>query len=393
MRGFGKSLIVAAALACGAPFQGPSEVAAQSYPTRTVTIVVPFGAGSVTDAMARVLADKLSSVWKQSVVVENKPGLPGTASVAKSTPDGYTLMLTSNGHTIANVINKDVPFDSVKDFSGVTVIASVPFVAIVPMESTAKNLQDFIKLANDSPGKLNFSSAGVASTTYLAAEILKQNAKINIVHIPYKGVPDATNAVIRNDVQLYFAPIPNAKELAAGGKVRMLAINSEKRAPQVPEIPTVKESGVPDYKYESWFGVMARAGTPKEILDKVSHDIGQALKQQDVIDKLTTFGAMALLLSLIGVYGVMAYTVAQRERELGIRRVLGARVKDISWLVLGSGLRVAGIGAAIGLLIALGVTRTLSTFPMGGSAFDPVVRLLTDREGADREAGLVADPR
>ena len=263
----------------------------QSYPTKSVTIVVPFGAGSITDALARVLADKLGTMWKQSVVVENKPGLPGTASVAKSAPDGYTLMLTSNGHTIANAINKDVPFDSVKDFAGVTVIAAVPTVAIVPADSSAKTLQDFIALAKASPGKLNFSSAGVASTTYLAAEILKQSAKIDIVHVPYKGVPDATTAVIRNDVQLYFAPIPNAKELSAGGKVRMLAINSEKRAPNLPDVPTVLESGVTGYKYDSWFGVMARAGTPREILTKISQDIAQVLKMPDVIEKLNTFGA------------------------------------------------------------------------------------------------------
>ena len=285
-------LLAAAATLIAAGSQLPSSATAQGYPNRAVTIVVPFGAGSVTDAMARVLADKLSQTWKQQVVVENKPGLPGTVSVAKGTADGYTLMLTSNGHTIANHINKDVPFDSVKDFSGITVIASVPFVAIVPVESTAKNLQDFIKLAKDQPGKLNFSSAGVASTTYLAGETLKQGADINIVHVPYKGVPDATNAVIRNDVQLYFAPIPNAKELAAGNKVRMIAISSDKRMPQVADIPTVKESGVPSYKYDSWFGVMARAGTPKEIIDKVNKDITEALKMPDVVDKLTSFGAV-----------------------------------------------------------------------------------------------------
>ncbi len=286
-------LAAAAAALMAGVVQMPSGAAAQGYPNKSVTIVVPFGAGSITDALARVLADKLGTMWKQSVVVENKPGLPGTAAVAKSTPDGYTLMLTSNGHTIANAINKDVPFDSVKDFAGVTVIAAVPTVAIVPVDSPAKTLQEFIALAKASPGKLNFSSAGVASTTYLAAEILRQNAKIDIVHVPYKGVPDATTAVIRNDVQLYFAPIPNAKELSTGGKVRMLAINSEKRAPSLPEIPTVIESGVPDYKYDSWFGVMARAGTPPEILTKVSQDIAQVLKMPDVIEKLGTFGAFA----------------------------------------------------------------------------------------------------
>jgi tripartite-type tricarboxylate transporter receptor subunit TctC len=257
-----------------------------------VTIVVPFGAGSVTDAMARVLADKLSATWKQSVIVENKPGLPGTVSVAKSDPDGYTLMLTSNGHTIANVINKDVPFDSVKDFAGVTVIASVPFVAIVPMNSPAKNLQDFIALAKASPGKLNFSSAGVASTTFLAAEILKQTAKIDIQHVPYKGTPDATTAVIRNDVQLYFAPVPNAQELATGNKVRMIAVNTDKRVAQLPNVPTVAEAGVPDYKYESWFGLMVRAGTPKDIIAKISKDVGDALKKPEVADKLVQYGAI-----------------------------------------------------------------------------------------------------
>jgi tripartite-type tricarboxylate transporter receptor subunit TctC len=286
LRKFGPMAAALAALFLSAP------ASAQTYPTRNVTIIVPFGAGSVTDAMARVLSDKLSATWKQSVVVENKPGLPGTAYVAKSDPDGYTLMLTSNGHTIANVINKDVPFDAVKDFAGVTVIASVPFVAIVPMNSPAKNLQDFIALAKASPGKLNFSSAGVASTTFLAAEILKQTAKIDILHVPYKGTPDATTAVIRNDVQLYFAPVPNAQELAAGNKVRMIAVNTDKRVAQLPNVPTVAEAGVPGYKYESWFGLMVRAGTPKDIIAKISKDVGDALKMPDVADKLVKYGAI-----------------------------------------------------------------------------------------------------
>jgi tripartite-type tricarboxylate transporter receptor subunit TctC len=286
LRKFGPMAAALAALFLSAP------ASAQTYPTRNVTIIVPFGAGSVTDAMARVLSDKLSATWKQSVVVENKPGLPGTAYVAKSDPDGYTLMLTSNGHTIANVINKDVPFDAVKDFAGVTVIASVPFVAIVPMNSPAKNLQDFIALAKASPGKLNFSSAGVASTTFLAAEILKQTAKIDILHVPYKGTPDATTAVIRNDVQLYFAPVPNAQELAAGNKVRMIAVNTDKRVAQLPNVPTVAEAGVPGYKYESWFGLMVRAGTPKDIIAKISTDDGDALKMPDVADKLVKYGAI-----------------------------------------------------------------------------------------------------
>jgi tripartite-type tricarboxylate transporter receptor subunit TctC len=282
----------AVVLGCSSLLSQTSEATAQSYPNRTVTIVVPFAAGSITDSLARVLADKLGAMWKQSVVVENRPGLPGTTAVAKSAPDGYTLMLTSNGHTIAGVINKGIQFDPVKDFAGVTVIASVPLVAIVPADFPAKTLKEFIVLANDSPGKINFSSAGVASTSFLSAEIFRQGAKINIVHVPYKGVPDATNAVIRGDVQMYFAPIPNARELSAAGKVRAIAINSDKRAPQIPDVPTIAEAAVPGYKYESWFGMLAPAGTPPAILTQVSQDIAQVLKMPDVVEKLTTFGSV-----------------------------------------------------------------------------------------------------
>ena len=223
---------------------------AQNYPTQTVRIVVPFSAGSITDGLARILADKLATMWKQQVIVENRPGLPGTASVATAAKDGYTLMLTSNGHTIARAINKTVPFDPVKDFAGVSIVASAPVVAIVPPDSPAKTLKEFIELARKNPGKLNFSSAGVASTTFLAAEVMRQEAKLDMVHVPYKGAPEAVTAVIRGDVQFYFAPIPSAQSLGAAGKVRVLAVNSAKRAPQLPDVPTVAEAALPNYKYE-----------------------------------------------------------------------------------------------------------------------------------------------
>jgi tripartite-type tricarboxylate transporter receptor subunit TctC len=267
---------------------------AQTYPNQTVRIVVPFSAGSITDGLARVLADKLSDAWKQQVIVENRPGLPGTTSVAKSAPDGYTLMLTSNGHTIAGAITKSLQFDPVKDFVGVTQVASVPLVAIVPPDLPAKTLKEFIELAKQKPGQLNFSSAGVASTSYLSAEIFKQNAKINIVHVPFRGAPEAVTAVVRGDVQIYFAPIPSAQELSATGKVRALAINSAKRVPQLPDVPTVAEAAVPDYKYESWFGVLAPAGTAKPILDKVSQDIGKALQLPDVNEKMVKQGQIPI---------------------------------------------------------------------------------------------------
>jgi tripartite-type tricarboxylate transporter receptor subunit TctC len=264
---------------------------AQTYPSQTVRIVVPFSAGSITDGLARILADKLGEMWKQQVIVENRPGLPGTTSVAKASPDGYTLMLTSNGHTIAGAINKAIQFDPVKDFAGVTRVASVPLVAIVPPDFAGKTLKDFITLANEKPGQLNFSSAGIASTSYLSAEIFKQDAKINIVHIPFKGAPEAVTAVVRNDVQLYFAPIPASQELSATGKVKAIAINSDKRVAQLPDVPTVAET-LPGYKYESWFGVLVPAGTPEAIRTKVSQDIAKVLQMPDVSDKLLKQGSI-----------------------------------------------------------------------------------------------------
>jgi tripartite-type tricarboxylate transporter receptor subunit TctC len=226
------------------------------------------------------------------VIVENRAGLPGTTGVAKSPPDGYTLMLTSNGHTIAGVINKNLQFDPVKDFAGVSQVAAVPMVMIVPPDFPAKSLKEFLQMAKEKPGTLNFSSAGVASTSFLSAEILRQNAGVNMVHVPYKGAPEAVTAVVRGDAQMYFAPIPAAQELGATGKVKVMAINSAKRVPQLPDTPTVAESGLPDYKYDSWFGVMAPAGTPKPILDKVSKDIAQVLAMPDVMEKLNVQGSI-----------------------------------------------------------------------------------------------------
>jgi len=286
-RKFWLGMVAATVAATGALAQ-----TSQSYPNQMVRIVVPFTAGSITDGLARIIADKLTEVWKQQVIVENRPGLPGTASVAKSTPDGYTLMLTSNGHSVAGVLNKIVPFDPVKDFAGITRVAQVPLVAIVPPDLPVKTLKDFMALANEKPGQLNFSSAGLASTSYLSGEIFKQRAKINIVHVPYRGAPEAVTAVVRGDAQLYFAPIPSALELGATNKVKVLAINSDKRIPLMPDVPTVAEAGVPDYSYESWFGVMAPAGTPRDIIVKVNQDIAKVLQMPDVVEKMTKQGAI-----------------------------------------------------------------------------------------------------
>jgi tripartite-type tricarboxylate transporter receptor subunit TctC len=278
-------------LVAAAYLAAPCIAAAQTdYPNQTVRIVVPFSAGSSTDSLARVLSDELTRLWKQTVVVENRPGIAGTNSVAKSAPDGYTLMLTSNGHTIGAVVNPNLPFDPAKDFAGVTPVASVPQALIVPPDLPARNLPEFIGLARAKPGTMNFASAGLASSYYLGAEILKQTAKIDIVHIPQKGAPEAVTSVMRGDSQLFFLSVHLATELHTSGKVRAIAIAKDRRTPVLPDIPTIAESGLPEYQYDSWFGVLAPAGTPKPILDKVSADIGRVLQSPDLAARLTKQG-------------------------------------------------------------------------------------------------------
>jgi tripartite-type tricarboxylate transporter receptor subunit TctC len=307
-------LAVLVAAVSGAP--------AQPYPNHLVRIVVPFSAGSITDNLARVLADKLQDMWKQQVIVENRPGLPGTTSVANAAPDGYTLMLTSNGHTIARAVSRNVSFDPVKDFAGVTKVASVPLVMIVPPTLPVKTLGEFIALAKQKPGELNFSSAGLASTSFLSAELIRQGAGINIVHVPYKGVPEATTAVIRGDAQMYFAPIPQAQELSASGKVRAIAINSGTRSRQLPDVPTVAEAGLRDYNYDSWFALLAPANTPREILARVGQDVATILKLPEVAAKLESLGAVPFATSPEQLDGMLKndterYTKVLRDAGIG----------------------------------------------------------------------------
>jgi len=255
------------------------------YPNQRVTIIVPFGAGSVTDIMARILADEASKRWGQQVIVENRAGLAGTAGVAKATPDGYTLMLTSNGHTVAGLVNKNPPFDPVKDFSGITRVCSVPLYMIVYPELPAKTLKEVIELAKAKPGTLNFSSPGLASTTFIAGALFRKAAAIDIVHVPFKSAPDAVTAVVRGDAQMYFAPVNLSKELAEAGKVRAVASVTEQRLPDLPNIPTFKEAGL-DLVYDSWFGLMAPAGVPRDVIDKINRDVVAILKTPEIDAKI-----------------------------------------------------------------------------------------------------------
>lgn len=267
-----------------------AQNAAPSYPAQTVKIIVPFSAGSLTDMLARTLSDKLGAMWKQPVVVENHPGIAGTALAAKSPADGYTLLLTSNGHTIIKVINPNVPFDPVSDFTGVTKLASMPMIMIAPPNSEHDTLQKLIAQVQAKPGGLSYASAGLASTAYIAGELFKKTKKLDIVHVPYKGTPPAQTSIMRGDTQFFFSPAAISDELILTGKVKALAVTGAARVQSLPNVPTFKEAGVPEFEYDAWFGLLAPANTPAAVVSKISKDVATAMAASDIRERLAKQG-------------------------------------------------------------------------------------------------------
>ena len=280
MRKVANALVVLAATVVMVAEAGAQDAA--KYPEQMVRLVVPFSAGSMTDVLARVVAEKLQQRWSKDVLVENRPGLAGTASVAKAGADGHTLMLSSNGHTVIGHLNKNLAFDPVRDFVGVTQVAITPLIMVVPPNSSPKSVKELVDLARAKPGELNYSSAGLGSTTGIAGALFRQTTKTDIVHLPFKGLPETHTAIIRGDVALGFSFFAAAGDLIQGGRIRALAVTGPDRLRVLPEVPTFKEAGLPEFEYNSWFGVLAPAGTAKAIVEKVSREIAQVLQLPDV---------------------------------------------------------------------------------------------------------------
>ncbi len=283
-----------------APVLAPMQVAAQDYPARTVKIVVPFGPGGPADVFARQLAQHMSESLKQPFVVENRVGggsIIGTNEVAKSTPDGYTLLLMSNTHTVNESLTPNKPFVLMRDFVPVTPINYSDLVMVVHPSVPAKDLKEFIAYAKANPGKLNYGSSGPATPYHMAGELFKAMSGTNIVHIPHKASGEMRSAVIGGHVQMAFDAVTTMTANVEAGQVRALATSADKRSSVLPNIPTVAEAGVPGYEATIWLGLMAPKGTPKAVVDKLNAEVQKVIGKPDVTAAWGKQGALAMVMT------------------------------------------------------------------------------------------------
>ncbi len=282
--------LAALALAACAPL-----AQAQNYPTKPVRIVVPYPAGGTTDIIARIAAAQLAERLKQPFVVENRAGASGaigSVAVSQAAPDGYTLVMgTASSHGINSALQKNLPYDAVKDFAPVTVVASTPNIVVVHPSVPAKTLGELLALAKAKPGTINFGSTSPGGSPHMSAELLKMMAGADLTHVPYKGAAPMLTDLIGGQIQVGFDNLPSTIGFVRSGKVRALAVTTPQRWPGASDIPTVAESGVPGYEVSGWFGLLAPAGTPKAVLDTLQSAVAQAVQQPEVAKQLRDLGA------------------------------------------------------------------------------------------------------
>jgi tripartite-type tricarboxylate transporter receptor subunit TctC len=271
-----------------------AAVFGQDYPTKPVRIVVPFTAGSATDILARTVGQKLSEAWNHPVVVDNRAGAGGTigaGQVAKSPPDGYTLMVHSAAQAVNAFIYPSLPYDTLKDFAQVAPLAGQPNVLVVAPSTGYKTVADLVADAKKKPGSLNFGSAGIGSGTHVNGEKFKLVAGIDVLHIPYKGTPEALSDAMAGRITYFFSPISAALPLVRDGRLVALGVTSAKRSSALPNVPTIAESGLPGFDYNLWVGLFAPAGTPADVVDKINRDVNRVLREPDVKERMAALGA------------------------------------------------------------------------------------------------------
>jgi len=276
-------------LACMFPATG------QPYPTKPIRFLVPFPPGGGTDTMARTFGQKMTERLGQPVVIDNRPGAGGNIgaeTAARALPDGYTIFLGGVGsHGINPNLMHKPPYDAIKDFAPVSLIASAPMLVIVPLSLPAKSMNDLVQLAKARPGELNFASSGAGTIAHLAAELLNSMAKIKLEHVPYKGTGPALTDLLGGRVHVMFNSTVSVMPQMRAGKVRALAMTAAKRSPALPDLPTVAESGVPGYEAASWYGVLAPAKTPRAIVMKLNSEVAHIAQLPEVRERLAADGA------------------------------------------------------------------------------------------------------
>ena len=271
-----------------------STAHAQTYPDKPVHVIVPFTPGSATDVVARTVAQALSIRLGQPFVVENRPGaggMIGAGIVAKAAPDGYTLLVHSSGHTVNPSIYPTLTYDTAKDFVGVSLLAQQPNILVVAPSKGWKTAGDLVKAAKAEPGKLTYASAGAGSGTHMNAEKFRVSAGIDTVHIPYKGTPEAMTDTMNGRVDYFFAPVIAALPMVRDNRLTALAVGSAKRASVLPDVPSTEEAGYPGSAYNFWVGMLAPAGTPSAIVERLNKEVAAALASPEVKERLGALGA------------------------------------------------------------------------------------------------------
>jgi tripartite-type tricarboxylate transporter receptor subunit TctC len=268
--------------------------AADTYPSRPIRMLVPFSAGSQTDILARWMGEKITDASGQQVVVDNRPSAGGTIAsqyVLGANPNGYTLMMVSTGHAGNATLYSKLPYDTVKDFAGVTRVASVANLLVVAPSLGVRSVKELIALAKSKPGQINFSSAGVGSGTQINGEMFRLAAGIEATHVPYKGAPEALNEAIAGRVHFAFSPILVAAGQVQAGRALALAVSTAKRSAMFPNVPTVAEAGVPGFDYDQWYGLLASAKTPRPVIRTVNKEMVRVLNLPDIKERMLSQGA------------------------------------------------------------------------------------------------------